>query len=109
MKKSGLVRMEVSLEVDNLVPFYYLSTSEIWADKRGGLWWVWPDKRGSTLPKFIHYDPLTCLSTSRETSILTRPLFFILEGMILSKGDYCCNIYFTQVSQQRAICINKLE
>jgi hypothetical protein len=35
MKKSGLVRMEVSLEVDNLVPFYYLSTSEIWADKRG--------------------------------------------------------------------------
>jgi hypothetical protein len=34
MKKSGLVRMEVSLEVDNLVAFYYLSTSEIWADKQ---------------------------------------------------------------------------
>jgi hypothetical protein len=27
----------VSLEDDNLVVFYYLSTSEIWSDKRGGL------------------------------------------------------------------------
>ena len=25
--------------VGNLVVFYYLGASEIWLDKRGGLWW----------------------------------------------------------------------
>jgi hypothetical protein len=29
-----------------LVVFYYLRASEIWPDKRGGLWWEWPYKRG---------------------------------------------------------------
>jgi hypothetical protein len=23
-----------------------ISTCEIWSDKRGGLWWEWPYKRG---------------------------------------------------------------
>ena len=35
-----------SLEVDKLVLFYYLSTSEIWIDRRGGLLWKWHYKRG---------------------------------------------------------------
>jgi len=26
------------MEGDNLVVFYYLTASEIWPDKRGGLW-----------------------------------------------------------------------
>ena len=33
---------------DNLLVFYYLSASEIWSDKRGGFWWEWPYKRGTT-------------------------------------------------------------
>jgi hypothetical protein len=32
--KSGLIREVVSLEGNNLVVFYYLSASEMWADKR---------------------------------------------------------------------------
>jgi len=28
-----------SLEGDNLVVFYYLSTSKIWPEKNSGLWW----------------------------------------------------------------------
>ena len=35
--KSGLIRGMASLEGDNLVVFYYLSVSENWPDKRGGL------------------------------------------------------------------------
>ena len=35
--KSDLIRGVVSLENDNLVVLYYLSASEIWSDKRGGL------------------------------------------------------------------------
>jgi hypothetical protein len=35
--KSGLIRGVASLEDDNLVVLYYLSASEIWSDKRGGL------------------------------------------------------------------------
>jgi hypothetical protein len=37
--KSGLIREVASLEGDNLVVLYYLSASEIWPDKRGGLSW----------------------------------------------------------------------
>ena len=29
--------------------FYYLSVSEICSDKRGGLWWEWTYKRGTTV------------------------------------------------------------
>ena len=45
---SGLIRGVTSLERDNYVVFYYLMicTCEIWYDKRGGLWWEWPYKRG---------------------------------------------------------------
>jgi hypothetical protein len=35
--KSGLIRGVVSLEGSSLVVFCYLSASEIWPDKRGGL------------------------------------------------------------------------
>ena len=35
--KSGLIRGVVFLEGTSLVVFYYLSASEIWPDKRGGL------------------------------------------------------------------------
>jgi len=38
----GLTRGVVSLEGDNLVVTYYLKASEIWPDKRFGLWWEWP-------------------------------------------------------------------
>ena len=34
-----------SLEKSNLVIFYYLSTTEIWSDQRGGLWREWPYKK----------------------------------------------------------------
>jgi hypothetical protein len=45
-KKYGSpIRGLVSLEGDNLVVFYYLSTSEIWLDKRSDLWWEGPYKR----------------------------------------------------------------
>jgi len=29
---------------NNLVVFYYLTSSNILPDKRGGLWWKWPSK-----------------------------------------------------------------
>ena len=32
----------------NLVVFYYLSSSELWHDKRGGFWWEGPYKKGTT-------------------------------------------------------------
>jgi len=32
-----MIRGVVSLDGDNLVVFYYLSSSEFWHDKRGGL------------------------------------------------------------------------
>jgi hypothetical protein len=35
--KSGLIRGVVFLEGTSLVVFFYLSVSEIWPDKRGGL------------------------------------------------------------------------
>ena len=45
--KSGLLR-GWSLERDNLVVFYFPNASEIWPDKRGGIWWVWSYKRETT-------------------------------------------------------------
>ena len=36
-----------SLERDNLVVCYYISSSDIGADKRVGLWWEWLYKRVS--------------------------------------------------------------
>jgi hypothetical protein len=52
--RSGLIRWVASLEGDNLYVFYYLmiSTSEIWPDKRGGLWWEWSYKRETTAVLF---------------------------------------------------------
>jgi hypothetical protein len=44
MNKRSIKRV-ASLAGDNLVVFYYLSTSEIWLDKRCGLWWEEPYKR----------------------------------------------------------------
>ena len=39
-----------SLEGASLLALYYLSALEIWPDnKRGGLWWEWPYKRGTTV------------------------------------------------------------
>jgi hypothetical protein len=35
--KSGLITGVASLVDDNLVVFYYLTASEIWSDKKGGL------------------------------------------------------------------------
>ena len=35
-----------SIEGYNLVISYYFSSSEIWPDNRGGLWWEGPDSRG---------------------------------------------------------------
>jgi hypothetical protein len=40
------MRGVASLEGDNLLVFYYLSSSEIRPDKRGDLWWEWPYKTG---------------------------------------------------------------
>jgi hypothetical protein len=37
-EKCGLLKGVVSLERNNLVLFYYLTTSEIWPDKAYGLW-----------------------------------------------------------------------
>jgi hypothetical protein len=39
-----------SLEGTSLLALYYLSALEISPDnKRGGLWWEWPYKRGTTV------------------------------------------------------------
>jgi hypothetical protein len=38
-----------SLEGKHLVVFYYFSKSEIWSEKRGGLWWEGACKRGATV------------------------------------------------------------
>jgi hypothetical protein len=37
--KKWLLKMVDTLEGDNIVVYYYFSVSEIWPDKRGGLWW----------------------------------------------------------------------
>jgi len=47
MKKVVLVRGVSFLEGDNLLIFYYLSASEIWSDKKGGLRSEGPYKRGT--------------------------------------------------------------
>ena len=45
---------------DNLVVFYHLSASEIWRDKKGGIWQEWSlvgvalHKRGTTVMKKIN-------------------------------------------------------
>ena len=67
--KSGLIRGVASLEGDNLVVFYYLSVSEIWPYKRGGLSGggqlvvfyylsataseIWSEKRGGLLREIL--------------------------------------------------------
>ena len=38
----------VSIERDHLVVFYFPNASEIWPDKRDGIWWVWSYKRETT-------------------------------------------------------------
>jgi hypothetical protein len=54
MNKWSIKRV-ASLAGDNLVVFYYLSTSEIWLDKRCGLWWEEPYKRETTVYTNLHY------------------------------------------------------
>jgi hypothetical protein len=49
---------------DNLVVFYYLSSSELWHDKRGGFWWA-------------------KLSPSRETTPLIKPHFHYKRGGLI--------------------------
>ena len=44
--KRGFIRRVVSIEGYNLVISYNFSSSEIWPDNRGGLWWEGPDNRG---------------------------------------------------------------
>ena len=44
--KRGFIRRVASIEGYNLVISYYFSSSEIWPDNRGGLWWEGPDNRG---------------------------------------------------------------
>jgi hypothetical protein len=43
--------------VDNLLVCYYLGTSEICPDEKGGLWWEGPYKKGTATPVllFFHY------------------------------------------------------
>ena len=43
---TGFIRGVASLERDNLVAFYILGVSEIWPDKRDGLWWKGSYKKG---------------------------------------------------------------
>jgi len=51
--KGGFIRGVASLEGNNLEAVSYSSTSEIWPDKKGGLWWGWPHKRGTTAHLFF--------------------------------------------------------
>ena len=61
--KCGLIREVVaSLEWDILVVFYYLSASEIWSDKRVGLWWEWLYKIETTVNIIKHNLLLMFLS-----------------------------------------------
>ena len=32
-----------------IVIFYYLKASAVWPDKKGGIWWEWPFKKGGGL------------------------------------------------------------
>ena len=43
---SDLITGVASLEGDSLLVFYYLSAFEIYPDKRVGLYWEWPHKKG---------------------------------------------------------------
>jgi hypothetical protein len=52
--KNGLIWEVTFLQGDSTVVFYYLSASEIWPDKRGGLWWEWPWKNRITALFIIH-------------------------------------------------------
>ena len=49
MEKVVLIRRDVSLEVDNVVVFFYPSASEIWPDMMNSLWWEWFYKRGTVV------------------------------------------------------------
>jgi len=46
---SDLLREVAFLDGDNLLVFYYLCSYEIWPDKRGGLWWEWSYKMGTSV------------------------------------------------------------
>ena len=54
-RKRCLIKGMSSLDLGNLVVLFYISTSEIWHDKRGGLWWEGPFKKGTTVSKYLHY------------------------------------------------------
>ena len=43
----GLIRGMApgGLDEDNFVVIYYLIVSDVWPEKRCGLWWEWPGKR----------------------------------------------------------------
>jgi len=43
-----------SLEGDNLLIFYYVSTSETWPNKGGGLWGEGPYKRETTVLLYLY-------------------------------------------------------
>ena len=49
--KSDLTRGVISLEEDNLVAFYYVSTSEIWPDEKDSL-----IKRGNTVLSYFVFS-----------------------------------------------------
>jgi hypothetical protein len=49
--KNGLIRRVASLEGDYFIVFYNLNVSEIWPDKRCGLWWEGLYERGTTVIK----------------------------------------------------------
>ena len=48
----------VDILEDNLVVFYYLSASEIWSDKRDGLWWG-----GTTVSSSLAFTTLVLMCT----------------------------------------------
>jgi len=51
LSKSGLIKWVASFEKANLnlVVFYYPNASEIWPNKRSGLYWEGLDKKGYSI------------------------------------------------------------
>jgi hypothetical protein len=56
-----------------LVIFYYLNGCEIWPNKRGGLWWEFPYKRGTIL-YYQFYNNNICYLMTHIWASLFHPL-----------------------------------
>ena len=61
----------ITLEQNNLVRCYCLDASEIWLNKRGGLWWWEPNMRGITVVTIKSWK-ITEIDDKHPSEIITN-------------------------------------